>query len=112
MRLASAVYGERGAKCMAYSRGCRDREHASHGHALELGTCWIGAFAEMTVARLMECPEYVRPCAIISVGYPDERPNVPVKQGMHEFVHIGKFGDTLHTRKVEREKRPTYMKFQ
>jgi nitroreductase len=107
------VYGERGAKLYGIQSVAAAIENMLlMAHALELGTCWIGAFAEMTVARLMECPEYVRPCAIISVGYPDERPNVPVKQGMHEFVHIGKFGDTLHTRKVEREKRPTYMKFQ
>jgi nitroreductase len=80
--------------------------------SLDLTTCWVGAFSEVIVARVLECPEYVRPCAIITLGYPAEEPLMPPKQSIQEFVHIEKFGETLAMRVVEKEKKPTYMKFQ
>ena len=76
-----------------------------------LGTCWVGAFSEMMVARMLQCPEYVRPCAIITIGYPAENPVKPHRQEMKEYVHEETFGKTIHLKKVDEEKRPTYMKF-
>lgn len=35
-----------------------------------LGTCWIGAFDEMQVKRLLNIPEHVRVAAILTLGYP------------------------------------------
>jgi hypothetical protein len=65
----------------------------------------------VVAARLIECPEYVRPCAIITLGYPAEEPKMPPRQSIQEFVHIENFGETLQTRFVKLEKKPTYMKF-
>ena len=42
--------------------------------ALDLGTCWIGAFDEEEVKFALNLPENLRPIAIITVGYPDEEP--------------------------------------
>ena len=79
--------------------------------SLGLGTCWIGAFSEVMASRILECPDYVRPCAIITLGYPDEVTYTPPRQSMNEFVHVEKFGNTLQMEKVKKEKKPTYMKF-
>jgi nitroreductase len=112
MRLAAAVYGERGARLYGVQSVAAAIENILlTAESLDLATCWIGAFSEVVIARLLECPEYVRPCAIITLGYPAEEPRVPPKQSIQEFVHIEKFGETLLMRAVEKEKKPTYMKF-
>ncbi len=42
--------------------------------ALGLGTCWVGAFDEEDVKNILRLPDYLRPVAIITVGYPAEEP--------------------------------------
>lgn len=44
-------------------------------NALGLGTCWIGAFREDRVSSLLNLPEHVRPVAVITLGYADEKPS-------------------------------------
>ena len=39
-----------------------------------LGTCWVGAFDEKEVSKILNLPENLRPIAIIPVGYPAEKP--------------------------------------
>jgi nitroreductase len=112
VRLAGAVYGERGARLYGIQAVAAAIENILlTAESLDLGTCWVGAFSEVVVARLLECPEYVRPCAIITLGYPAEEPRVPPKQSIQEFIHIEKFGETLLMRNVDKEKKPSYMKF-
>ncbi|MCS7093662.1 MAG: nitroreductase family protein [Candidatus Aenigmarchaeota archaeon] len=41
--------------------------------ALGLGTCWVGAFDEEMVRLAVNLPNNIRPIAIITVGYPDEK---------------------------------------
>ncbi len=55
--------------------------------ALGLGTCWVGAFDEADVAHLVQLPETVRPLALIPVGYPAERPEVPPRLALRDVVH-------------------------
>jgi nitroreductase len=42
-----------------------------------LGTCWVGAFQEAEVSKILNLPENLRPVAIIPVGYPERTPNRP-----------------------------------
>jgi len=112
MRLAAAVYGERGARLYGIQAvACAIENMLLTAESLGLGTCWVGAFSEVVVGRILECPEYVRPCAIITVGYPAEEPKMPPKQSIQEYVHIETLGETLAMKNVQREKKPTYMKF-
>jgi nitroreductase len=112
LRLAAAVYGERGAKLYGIQAVAAATENMMlMAEALGLGSCWVGAFSEVMIARLLECPEYVRPCAIITLGYPDEEPRMPPRQSIQEFVHLERFGNTMQMRGVEEEKSPTYVKF-
>ena len=112
MRLAAAVYGERGARLYGIQSVAAAIENILlTAESLDLATCWIGAFSEVIIARILECPEYIRPCAVITLGYPAEKPKMPPKQSIQEFVHIEKFGETLAMKTVKKEKKPTYMKF-
>jgi nitroreductase len=42
-----------------------------------LGTCWIGAFDEKEVSKILNLPKNLRPIAIIPLGYPAEKPEAP-----------------------------------
>lgn len=112
-RLAGAIYGDRGLKLYGIQGTAAAIENMLLcAQSLGLATCWVGAFSEIMVSRLLECPEYVRPCAIITLGYSYElRCGVPTRQNLEEFVHIGKFGNTLHQEFINKEKKSTYMKF-
>lgn len=39
-----------------------------------LGTCWIGAFKEEKVSKILNIPKYLRPIALIPVGWPAQKP--------------------------------------
>ncbi|MBI5561208.1 MAG: nitroreductase family protein [Deltaproteobacteria bacterium] len=46
-------------------------------YGMGLGSVWTGAFDEEGVARVLNLPGYLRPLAIVPVGYPDENPAPP-----------------------------------
>jgi len=111
-RLAGAVYGERGLRLYGIQAVAAAIENILlTAKSLGLGTCWIGAFSEIRVATILQCPDYVRPCAIITMGYPAEEPSMPPRQPMDEYVHKEVFGKTMQLEKVEKEKKPYHMKF-
>lgn len=93
MKIAS-MYEERGMKLY----GIQDTAMAVGNlmlvaEALGLRTCWVGAFGEAQVSILLQCPEYVRPAAIITLGYSDEKVKAPEKHGIGGFAHREKFGE-------------------
>ncbi len=60
--------------------------------SIGLGTCWIGAFTESQVKKLLQIPETVRVAALLALGYP-KNPLVPKKLRKHidEVVSYEKF---------------------
>lgn len=93
MKIAS-MYEERGMKLY----GIQDTALAVGNlllaaEALGLHSCWVGAFGEAQVSILLQCPEYVRPAAIITLGYSDEKVKEPEKHGIGGFAHREKFGE-------------------
>ncbi|MFH2010192.1 MAG: nitroreductase family protein [bacterium] len=55
-------------------------------HALGLGACWIGAFDEQAVGRLLALPEHVRPVALVPIGVPAETPAAPPRRPADEVT--------------------------
>ncbi len=60
-------------------------------YALGLGACWIGAFREGEVERILKTPKAVRPVAIVPVGHPAEKPSAPQKRSIGEITHYESF---------------------
>lgn len=60
-------------------------------HALGLGTCWIGAFNEEEVRRILNVPIGVRPVAIVPVGHPSEKPRTRQRRLMKDIIHYETF---------------------
>ena len=53
--------------------------------ALGYGTCWIGAFDEDAVKRLLKIPAKVRVVALLPIGIPDETPAPRPRKGLSEI---------------------------
>jgi len=60
-------------------------------HELGFGTCWIGAFKEDEVKKILKIPESVRVVAMIPLGYPDEDPSQRSRKGLDQIICSEKF---------------------
>ncbi len=60
-------------------------------YALGLGTCWIGAFREEEVKKVLNVVGGVRPVAIITVGHAAEEPEARWRRPKIEVVHYERF---------------------
>jgi nitroreductase len=68
-------------------------EHMVLAAAAEgLGTCWIGAFYEEEVKKLLNIPPEVRVVALLPLGYPDESPHPRPRKEIGEIVAFESWG--------------------
>jgi len=55
------------------------------------GTCWVGAFNENKVSKILNLPSYLRPIAIVPIGIPNESPEMPPRFPLEKIIHFEKF---------------------
>jgi nitroreductase len=60
-------------------------------YELGLGTCWIGAFKEDEIKKILKIPSPVRVVALIPLGYPDEDPSQRFRKDLNEIICFEKF---------------------
>jgi nitroreductase len=71
-------YGERGKKLYSICDvACGIQNLMLLARDLGLGSCWVGAFDEKEVSKILNLPESLHPIVITPVGYPAEEPKVP-----------------------------------
>jgi len=85
----SHKYGERGVylysiQDVAVSIMCMMLVAHEHG----LGSVWVGAFREEGVFKVLNLPEYLRPVAIVPVGYPSKVPGRPPRISKREAMEV------------------------
>ncbi|MGC8798444.1 MAG: nitroreductase family protein [candidate division WOR-3 bacterium] len=56
-----------------------------------LGTCWIGAFTESEVRRVLAIPEGVKPVALTPLGYPAQEPKPRPRKEIKEIVCFDRY---------------------
>jgi len=56
-----------------------------------VGSCWIGAFEEEEVKKLLGIPDHLKVVALVSFGYPAEKPGPRGKKSLREILHYNKF---------------------
>ncbi len=56
-----------------------------------LGTCWIGAFKEEEVRRVLAIPEGVKPVALTPVGYPAHEVAPRPRKALNEIVCFDRY---------------------
>ncbi|RLF28465.1 MAG: nitroreductase [Thermoplasmata archaeon] len=54
---------------------------------LGLGTCWIGAFDEKKVSRILNLPNNLETVILMTVGYPQEIPPPTPRKKLDEITH-------------------------
>ena len=58
---------------------------------LGLGTCWIGAFKEDDVKKILKIPEDKKVVALLIIGYPDESPPSKQRKDVSELVSYNQY---------------------
>jgi nitroreductase len=56
-----------------------------------LGTCWIGAFSQEGVKKVLGVPEEYKVVALMSLGYPADRGKPKSRKSLEEIVSFDKF---------------------
>ena len=59
--------------------------------ALEIGSCWIGAFNELEIKSLTSIPEYLKVIALISFGYASHPVTPPPRLPLEEIVYYNTY---------------------
>src|ERR671922_2014841 len=59
-----------------------------------IGACFVGAFEDAKVSKILEIPKQVRLIGIICLGYPDEEPERIERISLSKLVYYNKYGDT------------------
>lgn len=53
-----------------------------------LGTCWIGAYDQEEVKRILDVPEDRKVVALLTLGYPRGKPGPTWRKPIHEIVEF------------------------
>jgi len=62
-----------------------------------LGACFVGAFHDEEVAKILSLPREVRPIDIIPIGYPDEEPERVARRPIEGRIHFDLWGNHTQT---------------
>ena len=61
--------------------------------ALGYGTCWIGAFQEGLVKKIVGLPDAARVIALCPVGIPAEHPDARSRKNLAEICSLDRYGE-------------------
>jgi len=61
-------------------------------HNEGLGACFVGAYRDEEVSRILGLPEHARPVGIIPIGWPAAAATVTERMPLAEVVHYERFG--------------------
>lgn len=66
-------------------------------HAAGLGACWFSApsFCKETVRKVLKIPDEVEPKALVTMGYPAEKPSAPPKKPLCDICFVDRWGEKL-----------------
>lgn len=60
-----------------------------------IGACFVGAFEDDKVSKILGLPDHVKPIGIISLGYPNEIPEKLRRINISNLVFHDRYGKTL-----------------
>ncbi len=62
-------------------------------HSMKIGSCWIGIYREPDLKTLLKIPEDVDIHAVLAFGYPDEKPEIPLRARLHSVIGYDQYGN-------------------
>ena len=98
---AERYYGTRGARLYTI-QGCAAaiQNMLLTAHSLGLGACWVGAFDEDEIWRILGLPEEISVQGIVTIGYADEAPEPPPKKRIEHVMFFEKWWGRLEAPKT------------
>jgi len=85
--VSSSRYGKRGEELYCLQDTAAAIQNMLLAAAsLGIGSCWVGAFDEEAVRKILGLNSKVRPVAIIPMGYPAKIPTPPPRRSIKEVV--------------------------
>lgn len=92
MKIAKLVYGERGELYSIQSTAAAVQNMLLTAYSEGLGSCWVGAFKEEQIQRILNCPKHIRPVALIPIGYYKHFKNPLPRRDLNTFSHYNSYG--------------------
>jgi nitroreductase len=93
---SASRYGDRGARFYSLLDAAASVENMLlAAHAMGLASCWVGAFQDEQVSRVLKLPPHVRPVAILPIGYPAEKPAKPRRRRIEDVAFSDAYGSPL-----------------
>lgn len=98
---AERFYGTRGARTYTVQGAAASMENMIlTAHSLGLGTCWVGAFDDDELFRILKLSEETSVQGIITIGYPAENPPPPPKHRIEHIFWIERWGGRIEAPKT------------
>ncbi len=88
-------YGRSGEKYSIQNGAAVVQNMLLAAHAQGLGSCWIGAFEDEAVKRLLTIPDDVIVQAIVPLGYPDEKVPAPLRFTLENVTFIESWNNRI-----------------
>jgi len=90
---SSPRYGSRGANlyCLQDTAAATQNILLA-AQAMNLATCWVGAFKEEKAVEVLSTRTGLRPIAIVPVGHAAEKPRPRPRKPLEEIIHHEAFG--------------------
>ena len=85
------MYGERGEIYSHQQAGAAIQNMLLTATSLGIDSCWVGAFDEDMIKRVLGIQEYARPQAIIPIGYAAESPPDPIEYTLENLMYLNKW---------------------
>ncbi|MGB9748461.1 MAG: nitroreductase family protein [Candidatus Woesearchaeota archaeon] len=94
--MVKKLYGERGEKLYAIQNcAAAIQNMLLTATALGLGSCWVGAFEDEAVARILGISGDVTIQAIITLGYSHEKPSTPMHITLEDVCYFEKYKNKI-----------------
>jgi len=85
---AQESYGERGKMLYCHQDTAAAVQNILlSAYSLGIGSCWVGAFKEEQVRKVIRAPESMKPVALIILGYPNEAPPDRGRRPLSEILY-------------------------
>jgi len=92
----SQFYGIRGERLYAVqncSASIQNMLLAAHG--IGLASCWVGAFDENILRRILNIPDDIRPQAVLPIGYAEEIVTAPMHLTLENVSYFESYGNRI-----------------
>ena len=63
---------------------------------LGLGTCFVSAFDEEALSRIFGQQEDIRPQGVITMGYTDDKPEIPLRYRVESLIGVENYGTAMN----------------